>query len=149
MLERVIEERTRGNPDAAAAIRDEVNRLVGNDLAPAQTRLARGDGPENRAHGARGLEPISRGWHRTGRGDFTKTALMAAVGAGFDAGLDGPTNPTSTTLWPSPASTVQASLGCPALKSRPNIPGSGADHCPACHLLKAVRQPTDTAPNRK
>src|SRR5215213_4168467 len=33
MLERVIEERARGNPDAAAAIRAEVNRLVGDDLA--------------------------------------------------------------------------------------------------------------------
>src|SRR5579864_4812598 len=33
MLERVIEERARGNPSAAAAIRAEVVRLVGNDLA--------------------------------------------------------------------------------------------------------------------
>src|SRR3954464_8329109 len=33
MLERVIEERARGNPDAAAAIRSEVSRLVGDDLA--------------------------------------------------------------------------------------------------------------------
>src|SRR4051794_12809915 len=33
MLERVIEERARGNPDAAAAIRGEVSRLVGDDLA--------------------------------------------------------------------------------------------------------------------
>jgi fumarylacetoacetate (FAA) hydrolase family protein len=33
MLERVIEERARGNPDAAAAIRAEVTRLVGSDLA--------------------------------------------------------------------------------------------------------------------
>ena len=33
MLERVIEERARGNPDAATAIRREVNRLVGDDLA--------------------------------------------------------------------------------------------------------------------
>ena len=32
MLERVIEERARGNPDAAAAIRLEVGRLVGDDL---------------------------------------------------------------------------------------------------------------------
>ncbi|HEX2727758.1 MAG TPA: fumarylacetoacetate hydrolase, partial [Beijerinckiaceae bacterium] len=31
-LERVIEERARGNPDQAAAIRVEVNRLVGDDL---------------------------------------------------------------------------------------------------------------------
>ena len=33
MLERVIEERARGNPAAAGAIRAEVNRLAGGDLA--------------------------------------------------------------------------------------------------------------------
>ena len=33
MLERVIEERARGHADAAAAIRAEVQRLVGDDLA--------------------------------------------------------------------------------------------------------------------
>jgi fumarylacetoacetate (FAA) hydrolase family protein len=33
MIERVIEERARGNPEAAAAIRAEITRLVGEDLA--------------------------------------------------------------------------------------------------------------------
>jgi fumarylacetoacetate (FAA) hydrolase family protein len=33
MLERVIEERARGNPSAAAAIRAEITRLVGDDLS--------------------------------------------------------------------------------------------------------------------
>src|SRR5438093_1103656 len=33
MLERVIEERARGNPAAAAAIRSEISRIVGDDLA--------------------------------------------------------------------------------------------------------------------
>ena len=33
MLERVIEERARGNPDAASAIRSEIVRLVGEDFA--------------------------------------------------------------------------------------------------------------------
>ena len=33
MIERVIEERARGDLNAAAAIRAEVNRLVGDDLA--------------------------------------------------------------------------------------------------------------------
>src|ERR1700690_2050393 len=32
MLERVIEERARGNPSAAAAIRAEIQKLVGDDL---------------------------------------------------------------------------------------------------------------------
>ena len=33
MLERVIEERARGNPDSAVAIRAEVTRIVGTDLS--------------------------------------------------------------------------------------------------------------------
>src|SRR5205085_11220573 len=33
LLERVIEEQARGNPDAAASIRAEISRLVGDDLA--------------------------------------------------------------------------------------------------------------------
>src|SRR6185369_14614190 len=36
MLERVIEERARGNPDSAAAIRAEIVRLVGDDLSRLQ-----------------------------------------------------------------------------------------------------------------
>ena len=32
MLERVIEERARGNPDAAATLRGEIQRLIGDDL---------------------------------------------------------------------------------------------------------------------
>ena len=41
MLERVIEERARGNPDAAVAIRAEVTRIVGDDLSPAEAGLGR------------------------------------------------------------------------------------------------------------
>ena len=42
MLERVIEERARGNPESAAAIRAEVQRLVGDDLSQLQARLGGG-----------------------------------------------------------------------------------------------------------
>jgi len=87
MLERVIEERARGNPDAAAAIRGEVNRLVGDDLA----RLKPGS-PEAMALKAVLVEQGA--WSQyleVGIGPdaeiFTKTAPMAAVGTGFDAGL--------------------------------------------------------------
>src|SRR5205807_7447835 len=44
MLERVIEERARGNPAAAAAIRAEISRIVGDDLA----RLKPGSPPAMR-----------------------------------------------------------------------------------------------------
>src|SRR5215207_2271584 len=87
MLERVIEERARGNPDAAAAIRGEVSRLVGDDLA----RLKPGS-PEAMALKAVLVEQGA--WSQyleVGIGPdaeiFTKTAPMAAVGTGFDAGL--------------------------------------------------------------
>lgn len=87
MLERVIEERARGNPDAAAAIRAEVTRLVGSDLA----RLKPGS-PEAMALKAVLVEQGA--WSQyleVGIGPdaeiFTKTAPMAAVGSGQDAGL--------------------------------------------------------------
>src|SRR3954467_13760187 len=87
MLERVIEERARGNPDAAAAIRGEVNRLVGDDLA----RLKPGSAE---AMALKAVLVEQGAWSQyleVGIGPdaeiFTKTAPMAAVGTGFDAGL--------------------------------------------------------------
>jgi fumarylacetoacetate (FAA) hydrolase family protein len=87
MLERVIEERARGNPTAAAAIRAEINRLVGDDLA----RLKPGSEPADTlkqvlmTHGAWsqylevGLGPDAE--------IFSKAQPMSAVGTGFDAGI--------------------------------------------------------------
>ena len=87
MLERVIEERARGNPAAAGAIRDEVNRLVGGDLA----RLKPGSSQANDlkqvllAHGAWsqylevGLGPDAE--------IFSKAQPLSAVGTGVDAGI--------------------------------------------------------------
>jgi fumarylacetoacetate (FAA) hydrolase family protein len=87
MLERVIEERARGNPDAAAAIRAEVNRLVGDDLSALKP-----GSPE--AMALKDVLVAQAAWSQyleVGIGPdaeiFTKTAPMAAVGHGMDAGL--------------------------------------------------------------
>jgi fumarylacetoacetate (FAA) hydrolase family protein len=87
MLERVIEERARGDLTAAAAIRAEVNRLVGDDLA----KLKPGS-PE-----AMALKDVlirQGAWSQyleVGIGPdaeiFTKCQPMAAVGTGTDAGI--------------------------------------------------------------
>jgi len=98
MLERVIEERARGNPDAAAAIRAEIVRLVGDDLS----RLKPGSAE------AMALKQtlIDQGaWSQyleVGIGPdaeiFTKSQPMSAVGSGSDAGL----HPKSTWNNPEP-----------------------------------------------
>ena len=87
MLERVIEERARGDLNAAAAIRQEVTRLVGDDLA----KLKPGS-PE-----AASLKQVlidQGAWSQyleVGIGPdaeiFTKSQPMAAVGTGMDAGV--------------------------------------------------------------
>ncbi len=87
MLERVIEERARGNPDAAATIRAEVQRLIGDDLA----KLKPGS-PQ-----AMALKEVlveQGAWSQyleVGIGPdaeiFTKAPPMAAVGTAMDAGL--------------------------------------------------------------
>ncbi|HUD61772.1 MAG TPA: fumarylacetoacetate hydrolase family protein [Acetobacteraceae bacterium] len=87
MIERVIEERARGNLGAAAAIRAEVNRLVGDDLAKLKP------GSAEAAHLKQVL--IEQGaWSQyleVGIGPdaeiFTKAQPMAAVGTGMDAGI--------------------------------------------------------------
>jgi fumarylacetoacetate (FAA) hydrolase family protein len=87
MIERVIEERARGDLSAAAAIRAEVNRLVGDDLAKLKP------GSAEAAHLKQVL--IEQGaWSQyleVGIGPdaeiFTKAQPMAAVGTGMDAGI--------------------------------------------------------------
>jgi len=98
MLERVIEERARGDLAAAAGLRAEVTALIGDDLA----RLKPGS-PE-----AAKLKEmlIARGaWSQyleVGIGPdaeiFTKAQPMAAIGTGMDAGV----NPVSTWNNPEP-----------------------------------------------
>jgi fumarylacetoacetate (FAA) hydrolase family protein len=87
MLERVIEERAKGDPDAAVAIRAEISSLIGGDL--------RGIRPGS-AEAARVKSVLlSRGaWSQyleVGIGPdaeiFTKAQPMSAVGTGADVGI--------------------------------------------------------------
>ncbi|MGE0255794.1 MAG: fumarylacetoacetate hydrolase family protein [Alphaproteobacteria bacterium] len=87
MLERVIEERARGNPEAAVTIRSEMRRLIGDDLQ----NLKPGS-PE-----AMALKEVlirQGAWSQyleVGIGPdaeiFTKAATLSAVGTAMDAGL--------------------------------------------------------------
>lgn len=87
MLERVIEERARGNPDAAVAIRAEVRRLVGDDLA----KLKPGS---DQAMALKAVLVEQGAWSQyleVGIGPdaeiFTKAPSLASVGTGMEAGL--------------------------------------------------------------
>jgi fumarylacetoacetate (FAA) hydrolase family protein len=98
MLERVIEERARGNPDAAASIRAEISRLVGDDLA----KLKPGS-PE--AMALKEVLVAQGAWSQyleVGIGPdaeiFTKAPSLSAVGTGMEAGL----HPKSTWNNPEP-----------------------------------------------
>ena len=87
MLERVIEERARGNAEAAVALRAEITGMVGEDFS----KLRPGS-PEAMRLKAMLLE--QNAWSQyleVGIGPdaeiFTKAPAMAAVGTGADAGL--------------------------------------------------------------
>src|SRR5579871_6906903 len=87
MLERVIEEKARGNPQAAAAIRTEVERLVGGDFG----RLKPGS-PQ--AMQLKDILISQNAWSQyleVGIGPdaevFTKAPTLSAVGSFMDAGL--------------------------------------------------------------
>lgn len=87
MLERVIEERARGNPAAAATIRAEIVALVGDDLS----KLKPGS---TQAMALKDVLIAQGAWSQyleVGIGPdaeiFTKAPPMAAVGSGADAGL--------------------------------------------------------------
>ncbi len=105
MIERVIEERARGDMAAAAEIRAVVNRLVGNDLAQLRP------GSAEAAHLKQVL--IEQGaWSQyleVGIGPdaeiFTKAQPMAAVGTGMDAGI----HPNSSWNNPEPEVVLAAS----------------------------------------
>ncbi len=98
MLERVIEERARGDLGAAGAIRAEVNRLVGEDLGALKPGSAE----------AMALKEVlirQGAWSQyleVGIGAdaeiFTKAQPMAAVGTGMDGGI----HPISTWNNPEP-----------------------------------------------
>ncbi|MBS0643926.1 MAG: fumarylacetoacetate hydrolase family protein [Proteobacteria bacterium] len=87
MLERVIEERARGDHAAAAAIRAEVTRLVGDDLA----RLKPGSPEAMRLKEVLIQQGAWSQYLEVGIGPdaeiFTKCQPMASVGTGMDAGV--------------------------------------------------------------
>ena len=64
MLERVIEERARGNPAAAAEIRATIGTLIGERPLEAPRGIARGDAAQEGADGEGRVVAISRGRDR-------------------------------------------------------------------------------------
>jgi len=113
MLERVIEERARGNPASADAIRTEVVRLVGDDFSKLKP------GSDQAMH----LKQVlieQNAWSQyleVGIGPdaevFTKAPTLSSVGTGMDAGL----HPKST--WNNPEPEVVL-----AVSSRGDIVGA-------------------------
>jgi fumarylacetoacetate (FAA) hydrolase family protein len=87
MLERVIEERARGDLTAAAAIRQEVTRLVGDDLS----KLKPGSPEAMRLKEVLTAQGAWSQYLEVGIGPdaeiFTKAQPMASAGTGMDAGL--------------------------------------------------------------
>jgi fumarylacetoacetate (FAA) hydrolase family protein len=87
MLERVIEERARGNPASAAAIRAEVVRLVGDDLS----KLKPGSAEAMRLKEVLISQGAWSQYLEVGIGPdaevFTKAPVLSSVGTGMDAGL--------------------------------------------------------------
>ena len=98
MLERVIEERARGNPDSAVAIRAEVTRIVGTDLS----RLKPGSAEAQHVKDVLVSQNAWSQYLEVGIGPdaevFTKAPVLSAVGTCVDAGL----HPKSTWNNPEP-----------------------------------------------
>ena len=75
MIERVIEERARGNPQAADGIRRDILRIAGiGDLKQLRPGSKEAATLKEAADRARYVEPVSRGRHRAGCGDFLEGA---------------------------------------------------------------------------
>jgi fumarylacetoacetate (FAA) hydrolase family protein len=98
MLERVIEERARGNPASAESIRKEVVRLVGDDLS----KLKPGSAEAMRLKEVLIEQNAWSQYLEVGIGPdaevFTKAPVLSSVGTGMDAGL----HPKSTWNNPEP-----------------------------------------------
>jgi fumarylacetoacetate (FAA) hydrolase family protein len=105
MIERVIEERARGDLNAAAVIRAEVNRLVGDDLA----KLKPGSPDAARLKDVLIEQGAWSQYLEVGIGPdaeiFTKAQPMASVGTGMDAGI----HPQSSWNNPEPEVVLAAS----------------------------------------
>lgn len=87
MIERVIEERTKGRPEAAAAIRNEIRALCGDDLST----LVPGSEAAARLKQVLVAQSAWSQYLEVGIGPdaeiFTKAPVLSAVGTGMDAGL--------------------------------------------------------------
>jgi len=87
MLERVIEEKARGNPAAAAAIRTDIQALIGDDLS----RLKPGSEQAMALKQVLIAQGVWSQYLEVGIGPdaeiFTKAPVLAAVGCGDDAGV--------------------------------------------------------------
>jgi fumarylacetoacetate (FAA) hydrolase family protein len=98
MLERVIEERARGNPASADAIRKEVAKLVGEDFS----KLKPGSAEAMRLKQVLIEQGAWSQYLEVGIGPdaevFTKAPVLSSVGTGMDAGL----HPKSTWNNPEP-----------------------------------------------
>ena len=98
MLERVIEERARGNPAAAVEIRSFIKDLIGGDLS----KLKPGSSEATALKKVLMEKGVWSQYLEVGIGPdaeiFTKSQIMAAVGHGMDAGL----NPVSSWNNPEP-----------------------------------------------
>ncbi len=98
MLERVIEERARGNPQAAVEIRASIHQLIGDDLS----KLKPGSPQAMQLKQVLIAKGVWSQYLEVGIGPdaeiFTKSQVMAAVGHGMDAGL----NPISSWNNPEP-----------------------------------------------
>jgi fumarylacetoacetate (FAA) hydrolase family protein len=107
MLERVIEERARGNPASADAIRKEVVRLVGDDLS----RLKPGSAEAMKLKQVLIEQNAWSQYLEVGIGPdaevFTKAPVLSSVGTGMDAGL----HPKSTWNNPEPEVVLMVSSG--------------------------------------
>ncbi|MCB1377550.1 MAG: fumarylacetoacetate hydrolase family protein [Alphaproteobacteria bacterium] len=88
MLERVIEERARGNPAAAADIRASIGELIGDDLS----RLKPGSPPAMKLKQVLIEKGVWSQYLEVGIGPdaeiFTKSQVLSAVGHGMEAGLN-------------------------------------------------------------
>jgi fumarylacetoacetate (FAA) hydrolase family protein len=107
MLERVIEERARGNPASADAIRKEVVRLVGDDFS----KLKPGSAEAMRLKQVLIEQNAWSQYLEVGIGPdaevFTKAPVLSSVGTGMDAGL----HPKSTWNNPEPEVVLVVSSG--------------------------------------
>jgi fumarylacetoacetate (FAA) hydrolase family protein len=88
MLERVIEERSRGNPEAAADIRATINELIGADLS----QLKPGSEAALALKAALIAKDMWSQYLEVGIGKdaeiFTKAPVLASVGHGMNAGIN-------------------------------------------------------------